>query len=557
MSSAFFRVLSTLRPEDSTLSRETRSQVQIHRLLSLLGAVFVPLFGPLYAVANPGAVDPTWARIGISGLFLALFGGSYYAEALRRCYIEWMRGLLYVITAWFALLTILNRFTPNYAIGLLLVYSVLGVVVGLGVGTIGPALRYFAFGISVVAVGGLLRPVPQISLLILLLCMGTVAVVGTTVIQARLLIEEELREAEEASRLKSSFLANMSHGIRTPMNGVIGFADLLEDTDLTPEQQEFVDAIQKSGDTLLSIIDDILDFSKLEAGQTELETQPIQLRSSVEEALDPLATATAEKGVELTYRIDPDVPAVIRSDKTRLHQVLLNLLSNAVKFTEEGEVVLRVAVASAPAEPDQPYELHFQVRDTGPGIPEEQQADLFDSFQQADSSVTRAHEGTGLGLSISKQIVEAMGGEIWVESEMGEGATFHFTIQVEAGEDGSGPAVPSALEGHRVLVAAENPTTRVLLRQQVEHGGMEATVASTPAEVRDHLRDGPAFDLLLLDARLSDTDGPALGDRLREQEGAHRAVDVLDESHASGIFQTEARVQHPGVPARAGSVALG
>ncbi|PSQ96444.1 MAG: hypothetical protein BRD53_03915 [Bacteroidetes bacterium SW_7_64_58] len=459
-----------------------------------------------------------------------------------------MRGLLYVITAWFALLTILNRFAPNYAIGLLLVYSVLGVVVGLGVGTIGPALRYFAFGVSVAAVGGLLRPVPQISLLILLLCMGTVAVVGTTVIQARLLIEEELREAEEASRLKSSFLANMSHEIRTPMNGVIGFADLLEDTDLTPEQQEFVDAIQKSGDTLLSIIDDILDFSKLEAGQTELETQPIQLRSSVEEALDPLATATAEKGVELTYRIDPDVPAVIRSDKTRLHQVLLNLLSNAVKFTEEGEVVLRVAVASAPAEPDQPYELHFQVRDTGPGIPEEQQADLFDSFQQAGSSVTRAHEGTGLGLSISKQIVEAMGGEIWVESEMGEGATFHFTIQVEAGEDGSGPAVPSALEGHHVLAAAENPTTRALLRQQVEHGGMEATVASTPAEVRDHLRDGPAFDLLLLDARLSDTDGSTLGDRLREHQDTSPVPIVLLSSvqhHNEDDVTCEAQVHKP------------
>jgi len=364
---------------------------------------------------------------------------------------------------------------------------------------------------------------------------------------------EELEDAREdalaAAKAKSEFLANMSHEIRTPMNGVIGFADLLEDTTLTPEQEEFVDAIQRSGDTLLSIIDDILDFSKLEAGQTELESQPVYLRSSVEEALDPLATATAEKDVELTYLIDPDVPAVIRTDKTRLHQVLLNLLSNAVKFTEEGEISLRVAVASASNGPGGPYELHFQVRDTGPGIPEEQQDGLFDSFRQADSSTTRTHGGTGLGLSISKQIVEAMDGEIWVESEVGEGSIFHFTIRAVAEDTEETQDVPSGLGGRRVLVGAASPTTRALLRQMVERAGMEAIPASSKSALLDRLRAGPAFDLILLDARLADADGPTLATHLHERAGTSPAPIVLlssvQQHHNTDDSAHDAQVHKP------------
>jgi signal transduction histidine kinase/ligand-binding sensor domain-containing protein/CheY-like chemotaxis protein len=347
---------------------------------------------------------------------------------------------------------------------------------------------------------------------------------------------EELEGAREdalaAARAKSEFLANMSHEIRTPMNGVIGFADLLAETDLSEEQQQFVEAIQRSGDTLLSIINDILDFSKLEAGEAELESQPVRLRSCIEDALDPLTTATAEKDVELTYLVDPDVPPVLRTDETRLHQVLLNLLSNAVKFTEEGEVAVQVEVASASSDPDQPYTLHFQVRDTGSGIPEEKQDELFESFRQADASTTRTHGGTGLGLSIARQIVEAMDGEIWVESEVGEGSTFHFTIRVPAAAAAADELeVPSSLDGRRVLVAAKNDTTQALLRQQAEYGGMDADVVSTESEVLDRLRKESTYDLVLLDAQVPDTDESSLAAHRSEQQGAPPVVLLSSVQH--------------------------
>jgi signal transduction histidine kinase/CheY-like chemotaxis protein/ligand-binding sensor domain-containing protein len=343
-------------------------------------------------------------------------------------------------------------------------------------------------------------------------------------------LEEAREEALTASKAKSEFLANMSHEIRTPMNGIIGFADLLADTELTAEQKQFVDAIQSSGSTLLSIIDDILNFSKLEAGQTELNEEPLAVQTCVEEALDPLTTTAAEKGIEMTYLIDPEVPSVVRADPTRLHQILLNLLSNAVKFTDEGEVKLRIRVASAPSDKEEPRsngstagrpcELHFSVQDTGIGIPKEQRDGLFNSFSQVDSSMSRKYGGTGLGLSISHRLVAAMGGEMWVESEVGEGSTFHFTIETETATlpDSPPPSPETApsLTDSRVLIVDDNETNRRLMRQQAEGWDMIPTVVASGEEALQCLESDDDYDVALLDVQMPEMDGLTLTHRIRE-----------------------------------------
>ncbi|MEM8558218.1 MAG: response regulator [Bacteroidota bacterium] len=490
--------------------------VRLYELLLLTLAALCVGLGVYSHAVTPAVPDALGVRIGLAVVSLVGAGTLFVAPFLWRLAGPITYSVLTLHTVLHLFFLYVSQLAPAQTIGMLMVM----VLTAISLHDIRWMLGYSlsAGGVAV----GLAFSLETTSIQPILLLTGVLAVpaVGFIAVQSRRILEEELldtiAESQVAVKTKSEFLATMSHEIRTPMNGVLGMATLLGDTNLTDTQRDYVETIRLSGDTLLTIINDILDFSKIEADRIELEEAPFDLRAMVEEALDLLASKAYEKPVDLVYHIDEEVPMALLGDVTRLRQIVVNLVGNAIKFTDDGEVLLTVKKRRAVGGEQ---ELVFAVRDTGIGIPPDRIDRLFASFSQVDSSHTRKYGGTGLGLAISKRLAELMGGTMWVESEVGVGSTFSFTVLARTSASVTRAALKgkqAALAAKRLLVVEDGAYCRKALAKQLRTWGAVVTAAPSARDAIRLLREGGQFDAAVLDMQLADMEGAALAAKLHE-----------------------------------------